>query len=316
MKKKMKLRPLRPAMNDSYTVHELYSVFEHEVFCSSREIDIALLDETVRALDERPDEEAAPHRDQVWEQITQRMETARPSVFAVPKRRAIAFLLILLILFLTGFALGMIDWRTVIDYVYRLEKQEYNVENWSITQKRDLVAALKSAGYDTSSMPALDGKSEEEQEQILTRWIIKQSEGEVNSRFYNLVTRMKGDYETWSLEDKAWYGQMIVDGGEACNGEFISSMPPVYSEEDLHMLTARAWEIAYVLYDDTAAEPETWTPYLFYGYIYPDESVHYWRVHFRGADLGNWLTVQVESTDLKENEMTVVLKLKPPEDVG
>jgi hypothetical protein len=178
------------------------------------------------------------------------------------------------------------------------------------------VSALKTAGYDISSLPALNGKSDAEQNRILTEWINKQTDGEVNDWLFNALTRLKGLFDSWSLEDKAWYCQLLVENQLVMNGDFVSSYPPFYSQEAIDTIVTWAWEMAHERYDDTAAELDTWTPYIFYGYVYPDESITYWRVHFRGEEDENFFTVQIESTWLTQSDMTVVMAYKVPEDVG
>ena len=317
MRKEKLLRPLRSVMNDSYSLKELCSVFEDQVFLKAKEMDIPLLNETVRALDDHSDEEAAPHQNSVWLKVSSRiLEEQRPAVFGLT-RRTIAILVIVLAILLTGAAMGVIDWAAIFQSTYHdVERQETRVENWSLNQKTDIVAALKTAGYDVSSLPALNGKSDDEQDRILTEWINRQTDGEVNDWLYNVLTRLKGSFDSWSLEDKAWYCQLLVENQLVRNGDFVSSYPSFYKQEQIDAIIARAWDMAHERYDDTAAEPDTWTPYLFYGYIYPDENIHYWRIHFRGEYEENCFTVQIGSTDLNQQDMTVIMAYDVPEDVG
>lgn len=317
MRKEKLLRPLRSVMNDSYSIKELYSVFEDQVFSKAKKIDISLLNETVRALDEHSDEEAAPHQNRVWLQVSSKVQAQQPVVLGLT-RHAIAILIIILTILLAGVAIGVIDWTAVFQSTYHdTERQETSVESWSLNQKKDIVAALKTAGYDVSSLPALNGKTDVEQDQILTEWINKQTDGEVNDWLFNVLTRLKGLFDSWSLEDKAWYCQLLVENQLVLNGDFVSSYPPYYRQEDIDKIITWAWNMAHERYDDTAAELDTWTPYIFYGYVYPDEKVFYWRVHFRGEENENVFTVQIESTEeLNYKNMTIVMDYDVPEDVG
>ena len=157
-----------------------------------------------------------------------------------------------------------------------------------------------------STLPDYSGKNETEKDEILSQWLSKQLSGEVNAGHFNLMSRLRGFFDSWSLEDKAWYYQMLVEAGEAAEGEFISSYPPTDYQKYTDGLLNRAWEQVYAFYDDTAVEPESFTPYLFYGYIYPDENNCYWRVHFRDEYMGNWFTVQVDGTDPLAGELSIV----------
>jgi hypothetical protein len=193
-------------MDDSYSIKALYSVFEDQVFSKAKKMNVSLLNETIRALDEHSDEEAAPHQNRVWQQVSSRvLKQQQPVALGLP-RHAIAILVIMLMILLTSVAIGVIDWTAVFQSTYHdTERQETSVDNWSLNQKKDIVSALKTAGYDVSSLPALNGKSDEEQDQILTEWINKQPDGEVNDWLFNVLTRLKGLFDSWSLEDKAWY---------------------------------------------------------------------------------------------------------------
>ncbi len=316
MKTEISLRPLNSAMNDSYTANELYSVFENQILCRSEDMDIVLLSETLRAIDDRPDDEAAPHKGQIWKQIsTQIAESQRPLVLGLT-RRAIAILTIILVLLLTGVAAGMIDWVAVFQNTYHEDQQEIKVESWTLIQKKELVSALKAAGYNMSQLPTIEGKPENEQDRILNEWINKQTNGEVNDWLYNVMERMKGPYDSWSFEDKAWFSQMLLENGSIHSGDFVNINPPPYQQEIINDIMNRAWKMAYDIYADTSAEPETWSAYLFYGYIYPDESICYWRVHFRDENQANWLTVQVKSDNPKESEMIIVMQSAYSPDVG
>ena len=316
MKTDFSLRPLHSAMNDSYSENELYIVFENQIFRRSEDMDIALLSETLRAIDDRPDEEAAPHKDQVWKLVSCRIaEYQRPVALGLT-RRAIAILAIILALLLTGVAAGVIDWAAVFQNTYHEEQQEIKVENWTLTQKKELVSALKVAGYDMSQLPSIEGKPENEQDRILNEWINKQTNGEVNDWLYNAMENMKGPYDSWSLEDKAWFSQMLLENGSIQNGDFVNINPPPYQQEDVDDIINRAWTMAYEIYGDTSAEPETWSASLFYGYVYPDEGTCYWRVHFRDENQVNWFTVQVKTDNPNESEMIIVMQSDYYPDVG
>ena len=316
MRKGVLLRPLHSVMDDSYSAGELYAVFKDQAFRKSKMMDIVLLSETLRAMDDRPDEEVAPHKEQIWQQVSNRIEEMRKPVALGLTRRAIAVLAIILVLLLTGVAVGMIDWSSVFRNTYHEEQQITRIEDWSLTRKRDILDALKASGYDLSSLPALDGKTDEEQDSILTKWLGRQTDGEVNDWLYNVMEHMKGLFDSWSLEDKAWFSQLLLENGSVHNGDFVNVRPPSYRQEEIDSLMSRAWNMAYELYGDTSAEPETWTAYLFYGYVYPEENACYWRVHFRDASLANWLTVQVDGSNPGESEMTIVMQSAYHEDVG
>ncbi|MBQ9264595.1 MAG: hypothetical protein IJ189_10395 [Clostridia bacterium] len=150
MKKKMNLRPLDVAMNDSYSTAELYAVFESQVFSKSKSMDVPLLMETVKALDDRMDGEAAPHKNYVWQKIVHRiLNMQRPFALGL-SRKGFAILVVVLMMLLTGVALALANWNAIIESIYHLERQEDRVEKWSLTQKEEIVDTLQETDYDMS----------------------------------------------------------------------------------------------------------------------------------------------------------------------
>lgn len=320
MNKKKAMRPLDAAMNDSYSTAELYAAFENEVFSKPRRMDVALLREIVYSLLDQPETEAAPHKETVWEKITDRIQASRRPFALGLSRKKLIILAIALILLLTGAALAMINWNAVIESVYHMEKQENRVEKWSLEQKKQIADALKNTDYDMSGLPDLSMLNGDEKDAVLTKWLKEQFDGEVNSCHYNLMTKLNGFFDGWSLTDKAWYSQMLAEHGEVYVGEFVSVYPPGHEPENLEKLEDYADRLIREAYDDTAIDPDTLTPYLFYGYIWPDKNTRYWRICYRDEYLTNRMTVQIEdaslSTDEPETCVTVVQFIPAPEDVG
>lgn len=96
------LRPIGAGLEDAYTRAELLDACERQLFAKARRMDVPLLLELLRALDDRPDEEAAPHRDAVWRAVRRGI---RPK--ARVRRASLAVALILLLLMLAG---GCLAW--------------------------------------------------------------------------------------------------------------------------------------------------------------------------------------------------------------
>ena len=120
-------RPLSAEMQDTYTRSELLAICEGELFTKVKRMDTALLQEALYALDERPDEEAAPHRSLVWSKIIARIHIP----VRVPKRRpALILVLILLLLALVGgglawaFHLGVLSIPTAVMTQYDSPESE------------------------------------------------------------------------------------------------------------------------------------------------------------------------------------------------
>ena len=123
MNKKIVLRSLDASMNDSYSTAELYAVFESQVFGKAKSMDVPLLTETVKALDDRTDGEAAPHKEFVWQKIVHRiLNMQRPFALGL-SRKGFAILVAALVLLITTVALALTNWNVIVEWVYHLEKQ-------------------------------------------------------------------------------------------------------------------------------------------------------------------------------------------------
>lgn len=100
------LRPLGVDLGDCYSKNELLSICDRELFVGAKVMDIDLLGEALLALDDRPDDEVAPHRSRVWAKICER---THPRMQVSMRKPAFLFLLILLLLALVGAGLA---WAT------------------------------------------------------------------------------------------------------------------------------------------------------------------------------------------------------------
>ncbi|MBQ6255393.1 MAG: hypothetical protein IJJ60_02280, partial [Clostridia bacterium] len=223
-------------------------------------------------------------------------------------RKGFAILAAALVLLITTVALALTNWNVIVEWVYHLEKQESRVEMWTLEQKQSIADALREQDYDMSALPDLNGMTEEEKDAALTDWLKAQFDGELTSFHFNLMTRLNGFFDSWSLEDKAWYDSMLVEGGEAWEGRFISSVPPADQSLIPTIMKAAADQLR-AAYDGTDMQTDACTPFLFYGYLYPDETVHYWRVHYRNENKSNMFIVQIEDGKLSPNDMEVILRV-------
>lgn len=100
------LRPIGAGLEDAYTQAELLDACERQLFAKARRMDVPLLQEILRALDDRPDEAVAPHRDAVWKAVCRGIRP-KERVHARRHRASLAVALILLLLMLAG---GCLAW--------------------------------------------------------------------------------------------------------------------------------------------------------------------------------------------------------------
>ena len=299
MKKALKLRPLEERMNDSYTPAELYAAFRDQVFRRGRNMDVALLRETVLALDDSP----VPSGDAIWEDLQAKIANLRRRVFGLT-RRGMAVLVTALVLLLTAVALAVSNWNALLEWIYRMEK-ESPVATWTLEQKQQVADGLREIGYNMDTLPDLTSMNDLQRDRALTDWLRVQFQGEVTDGGYNLLTQLKGFYDDWSLTDKAWFSGLLLQIGEIEDGEFVSTVPHRGPDE-----AARAVALAQIelekAYAGTDTDIASLTPYTFYGYFYPIDDVLYWRIHYRNQHLENWFTVLVQDSDPAHYQAQVI----------
>lgn len=313
MRKKGRLRPLDAGMYDSYTDAELRAAFEGQVFGSASAMDVPLLRETLWAMDDRADAEAAPHAQLVWQQLMRRIQRASKPCLLGLTRRGFAVLVAALILLTAAAALAIAHW-SAIERIFHLETTQGPLASWTLEQKQSVVDALADGGYDMSGLADTGSMDAAAREKAITDWLAKQFAGEVGAGHYNLMIHLKGLFDGWPLTDKAWYDGLRLEAGMIEVGEFVSTVPKRGQREADIVLSLADAEMR-AAYENTDLDPDTLIPYLFYGYIYPDDDTLYWRVHYRDEWGDNYFTVLVQDTDPATYEAAVTYRSPTPSEM-
>ena len=299
MKKAFAFRPLEERMNDSYTMAELYAAFRDQVFRPSRKMDVPLLRETALALDDSP----VPPSEPVWAALQAKIALLPRRAFGL-SRRGMAVLVTALVLLLTAVALAVSNWTTLMEWIYRLEK-ETPVSGWTLEQKQQVADALREIGYNMEDLPDLTPMNDRQRDRALGDWLRVQFQGEVTDGGYNLLTQLKGFYDEWSLTVKAWFSGLLLQNGEIETGEFVSTVPHRGPGEAAQAVALAQAELEKA-YAGTDTDISSLTPYTFYGYFYPIDDVLYWRIHYRNEHLENWFTVLVQDSDPAHYQAQVI----------
>ncbi len=296
MNKKMVLRPLDAAMNDSYSTAELYTVFESQVFSKSKSMDLSLLTETVKALDDRMDGEVAPHKEFVWQKIVHRiLNIQRPFALGL-SRKDFAILVAALVLLITTVALALTNWNAIVEWVYHLEKQESCVEQWTLEQKEEIIDALMMTEYDLTGLPDTSGMADEEKDTAISQWLNRQFQGSRSGEFHDaLMIRLNGFFDDWSMEDRAWYSDILLKDGRIAENDFVNTVPEK-GQEAMDRAKELADEKLHEAFDGTEIDPNWLTPYLSYGYLYPNAEKLYWRISYKSHQFAPRMVVLVEDT--------------------
>ena len=299
MKKAFILRPLDERMNDSYTASELYAAFRSQVFRRSRAMDIPLLREILLALDDSP----VPSPEPAWMALQVKIAQLPRRAFGLTCR-GMAVLVTAAILLLTAVALAVSNWTALMEWIYRMEK-ETPVSGWTLEQKQQVADALREIGYNMEDLPDLSNMNDRQRDRALADWLRIQFQGDVTDGGYNLLTKLKGFYDGWSLTDKAWFSNLLLQSGEIEVGEFVSTVPHRGPDEAAQAVALAQIELEKA-YAGTDTDLALMTPYTFYGYFYPIDDVLYWRVHYRNQHLENWFTVLVQDSDPAHYQAQVI----------
>ena len=206
MKKYQGLRILSSSMNDSYSRAELYVAFENEVFAKSKEMDISMLRETLRHMDDRPDDEVAPRASWVWQRILQKLQEER-KVFALGlTRRGFAILVAIMILLLamTALAVVLLSPKQVVEAVAVPIAQSNDLDwrvdrEYSSEELAELIRVCNENGIDM-----------EENSQIMKA--IHSNEGYDEEETVMAICRIAfdGPYGEWKISERNWF-QSIVE---------------------------------------------------------------------------------------------------------
>lgn len=142
------------------------------------------------------------------------MERARGGA-RVKRKLSAAFVLILALVVLSLTAFALISLRQAYERVIEREGAQGLIRDWSAKDKIELVALMRQAGaqVDAAALAQLEqpGLSEEERGRIAWRLIegcYPARDGVLTS--VDVMARELGPIERWSLEDKAWFTEMLL----------------------------------------------------------------------------------------------------------
>lgn len=125
--------------------------------------------------------------------------------------RAALVLALVLVLLAVGCVAVVQLWRPSLETTAQLQGNQGGFESWSFDDKLALVRAMDEEGLDTSAVPELSRMTEKEADRALTYALETIWSGEIASPPVNIMERLKGLFDTWSVEEKAWYSQMLAE---------------------------------------------------------------------------------------------------------
>lgn len=147
-----------------------------------------------------------------------------------PKTRyrlsVVVALVMLMVLLLATATAALLGWKPFAARVMELEPGSLRgFSGWSLESKLALVDEMREADMDVSIFADIDHMSETEQDAWLTKNLKEIWSGELSYASGNILEHIRGPFYTWSLEDKAWYSQQLLDNNRIGSTDMVNLLP-------------------------------------------------------------------------------------------
>ncbi len=192
--------------------------------------------------------------------------------------------LALTLLFIAAGALALTLINPFAERVMEMEYEHGSFSDWTLEEKLTLVEAMEEFGIDTSGIPDVSRLPEAQASARLGEAIDTLYAGEIGSLHYNILEKAKGLFDAWTLEDKAWYGELLVKYGQAMRpNDCLYALPSenVMPMEDAYSLACLRLCAAFGI---DCAELSKYCVYPFYFSYCAAPDTYYWKFHWRNAD--------------------------------
>ena len=137
----------------------------------------------------------------------------------VKRKLSVAFILTIVLILLSALALAAVafGWKDAAFYLAK-ESTEGSYITWSGAEKVELVQSLIEGGYieeNSNTIRLYDVSLSEKEKSTLadttiTQWLSNSID---TISFLPIMERIWGNFRTWSLQQKAWYSQTMIDAG-------------------------------------------------------------------------------------------------------
>lgn len=197
-------------------------------------------------------------------------------------------LALLCVFMLAAFPAGANTQDAFYEWVMHREAEAGASGEWSVDEQIELVSQMLTYGLVQQNprlTRLLETSLDEAEARSLVEQIVQETFGLPLSSLSHvtMLTVEKGPYNSWSLEEKAWYAKMLVELGVEAPDQMIHILP---REGDLTEAEALAAARAYLqtLYDLSDEILEGYTAYAFY-YAYRDApSQPEWSILFQATE--------------------------------
>lgn len=276
MKKTPVFRMLRSDMNDFYSSQELYALCREQLFAKAKRMDVSLLRETLRSIDDRPDDEVAPHMDFVWNKIQRRIH--EPTKRTIVGRRMIAIVLtvVLLMMAVTALAIALLSMRNIVeDYAVPIG-QETDFSRFTASETELLLQLAEENGIEFSS-----------DVQAYADSVRENGDGYFKDELiYNLAqTEFGRDMRQWSQDEQQWFSAALQATGSYDSMTEIW-LPENDTEKAEAEIAAKEYVWRHYRADALLNDSSRYCPFVQCFYGHPNNPITgvYWVVTFFPTD--------------------------------
>jgi len=137
----------------------------------------------------------------------------------VKKKLSVGLVMLIVLVLTTVTALALVTWKAVVENVMAIESENGrgSFGTWSLDEKLRLIESIRSSGIGLpqDKVDSLQDKSltESEKEQIATAILTERYGREDMIGHKSIMEKEKGSFDTWSIEDKAWYTEQLSKHG-------------------------------------------------------------------------------------------------------
>lgn len=234
----------------------------------------------------------------VSETVSRLQSESERSSRRVHRRRAALVLALAILMLAAGCVAAVQLWHPFLETTARLQGNRGGFESWSFDDKLALVRAMEEEGLDTSAVPELSCMTEKEADRALTAALETIWSGEIASPLVNIMERLKGLFDTWSLEEKAWYSQMLAENRLDGEETEIHLLPDA-TDMSAQGAIEHARQLLLKMYENLTAEQiDELAPCVSYYKKRGDDDRRFWTVRFRDDSNAILYSVTMSRTGL------------------
>lgn len=224
----------------------------------------------------------------------------------VKKKLSVAFVLILVLVLAAAVALAYtLLSNQYFEDVATLESEHGYYDEWSLDEKLAMLQIMKNYGVDIDAAETdallAGGMPDSEREQRIDALIVNKygfmGRADVVTLESVLAAELGGGIETWTMEQKAWYSQMLIDTGLMGGDDDLFRMPgedAITPDEAIAIAKIEIMRVWGMTEDDLKDYTVDWV-YLTHVSDKEEKWLHYEVTFKPRSGKGDWLNCPVSS---------------------